>query len=225
MSKNTIIGYNITTDPNFLDEENAIVPELSRLLERYHKMALNGKRSSVQKILDAIEKYPNNPQLKNYLSVLYGQIGDTKKMYETNRWLNTEHPNFLFGKLNLANEYYYKKEYHKIPEILGDAMEIKALYPHRDTFHLNEVTSFFKCAILYFTAIGDIEQAEMRYNILNKLAPDSEDADIALNHTLISRLDAGRKRFEEEEKNRISERQKNKKLKQLLMLPSLRMPK
>lgn len=99
MSKNTIIGYNITTDPNFLDEENAIVPELSRLLERYRKMALNGKRSSVQKILDAIEKYPNNPQLKNYLSVLYGQIGDTKKMYETNRWLNTVHPNYLFGKL------------------------------------------------------------------------------------------------------------------------------
>ena len=200
MIEKIIIGYNITTDPNFLDKENAITPQLSRILERFHKLAFDGKESSVQKILDAIEKHPENPQLKNYLSVLYGEIGDTKKMYEANRWIVSEHPDYLFGKLNLANEYYYKKEYHRMPEVLGDAMEIKALYPYRETFHLNEVTSFFRCAILYFTAIGDIDQAEVRYEILNKLAPDSEDTDIALKYLLLARMEAGFKRFEEEQK-------------------------
>ena len=204
MNKKIISEYNITTDPNYLDKENPITSEFSILLEQYHKLALGGKKPSVQKIMNAIERYPNNPQLKNYLSVIYEQIGDTKKMHEANRWIISEHPNYLFGKLNLANEYYFKKEYHKMPEILGDAMELKALYPDRETFHLKEVTSFFKCAISYFTAIGDIEQAEMRYNILEKIAPESVDTDVALNHIFIARLEADKKRFEEEEKNRIS---------------------
>lgn len=224
MSENIIVGYNISTDPHFLDKENAITPELSRILERFHKLAFDGKESNVQKILDAIEKYPNNPQLKNYLSVLYGQIGDTKKMYETNRWIISEHPNYLFGKLNLANEYYFKKEYHKMPEILGDDMEIKALYPNRETFHLNEVTSFLKCAILYFTAIGDIEQAEIRYNILEKIAPESDDTDVALNHIFIARLEAGKKRFEEEKKNKISVKTKKQEIKTTMDAPKFANP-
>lgn len=204
MSKNIILQYNITNDPNLLDKQNAITAELSRILKRFHKLALGGKKSSVQKIIDAIEKYPENPQLKNYLFVLYGQIGDTEKAHETNRWITTEHPDYLFGKLNLANEYYYKEEYHKMPEILGDDMELKALYPNRQTFHVNEVTSFFKCAILYYTAIGDIEQAEIRLDIMQELAPDSADTKVAFNHLLLARMEASRKRYEEEERNRIS---------------------
>ena len=204
MSKNINIGYNITNDPNLLKNQNSITPELSKLLQRFHKVALKGKKSSIPKILDAIEKYPENPQLKNYLSALYERIGDTEKAYETTRWIVAEHPNYLFGKLNLANEYHLKKEYHKMPEILGDAMELKALYPHRDTFHINEVTSFLKSTILYFTAIGDIEQAEMRFDALEELAPDTADTEVAFNHLLLARMEAGRKRFEEEQKSKIS---------------------
>lgn len=204
MSKTTTTyGYNITFDPNFFDKENAITPELSKQLKTFHEMALGGKKSAIPKLLTAIEKHPDNPQLKNYLSVLYGQLNDWDKVFETNRWIIAEHPNYLFGKINLANEYYMKKEYHKMPEVLGDAMELKLLYPQRDTFHINEVLSFFKCAVLYFTAIGDVEQAEIRFKIMNELAPDSEDAEVALKHMFIARMTAGHERFEEEQKSRI----------------------
>ncbi len=199
-----LTGYKITDDPNFLDKYNAITPELSKQLEHYHKLALEGKKSSIQKFLSAIEKYPDNPQLKNYLSVLYSQLGETQKSYETNRWIIAEHPDYLFGKLNLANEYFLKKEYHKMPEVLGEEMELKALYPHRDTFHINEVTSFLKCAILYFSSVGKLEDAEIRYEILDDLAPDSPDAEQAFRHLMIARMDAGMKRMEEENKMRIT---------------------
>jgi tetratricopeptide (TPR) repeat protein len=199
-----LTGYKITNDPNFLDKQNAITPELSKQFEHYHKLALEGKRSSVQKFLNAIEKYPDNPQLKNYLSVLYSQLGETQKAYETNRWIIAEHPDYLFGKLNLANEYFQKKEYQKMPEVLGEEMELKALYPHRDTFHINEVTSFLKCAILYFSSIGKLEDAEIRYDILDKLAPDSLDTEEAFKHLMVARMDAGMKRMQEENERRIS---------------------
>ena len=203
MSKIEIV-YNVTTDPNFLDKQNAITSELSWKLERFHKLALDGKKSSVQKILDAIEQYPDNPQLKNYLSVLYGQLNETQKMYDTNRWIIAEHPDYLFGKLNLANEYYLKQEYDKMTDVLGSGMELQALYPDRDTFHLNEVISFFKCAVLYFTAIGDLEQAEMRYDIMHELAPDAADTEMAMRHLFAARMKAGQERFEEEQKTKIT---------------------
>tara|TARA_R110002050_G_scaffold47065_1_gene110216 strand:+ start:240 stop:1808 length:1569 start_codon:yes stop_codon:yes gene_type:complete len=214
------LNYNITTDPNLLDIQNAITPELSRKLEQFHKLALKGKRSSVQKLVNAIERYPNNPQLKNYLSVLYGQLNDTKKMHETNKWIIAEHPNYLFGKLNLANEYYFKQDYHKMPEVLGSTMELKALYPDRNTFHLNEVISFYKCAILYFTAIGDIEQAEIRYDIMQKLAPDSADIEFASRQIIAATMKAGQARFEEEEKTRISATTRSQEIKIIKNAPN-----
>lgn len=198
------LGYKITNDPIFLDKQNPITPELSRKLERFHKLALEGKKSSVQKILDAIEQYPDNPQLKNYLSVLFGLLNDTKKIYDTNKWIIEEHPDYLFGKLNLANEYYLKQEYDKIPDVLGHEMELKALYPERDTFHLSEVISFLKCAVLYFTAIGDIEQAKIRYDIMYELAPDTADTELAMQQIFVARMNAGQKRFEKEQTTRIS---------------------
>lgn len=213
---NIEIGYTITTDPNFLNEQNAITPELSGKLERFHRLALGGKKSSIQKILDAIEQYPDNPQLKNYLSVLYGQLNETQKMYDVNKWIIAEHPNYLFGKLNLANEYYLKQEYDRMPDVLGQEMELKALYPDRDTFHLNEVISFLKCAVLYFTAIGDIEQAEIRHEIMLKLAPDISDTQIATQQILITRMNVGLKRLDEEQKSRISVETKPQEVKTII---------
>jgi hypothetical protein len=198
------IGYKITTDHTFLDKQNAINQQLSNKLEYYHKLAVAGKETSIPKILAAIDRYPKNPQLKNYLSVLYGNIGDYNKMYETNKWLIAEHPDYLFGKLNLANEYYIKQEYNKIPEVLGQEMELKALYPERDTFHISEVISFLKIAVYYFVAIEDIEQVEVRINIMEELAPDSQDTiDLRLALLQLS-IKKGQKRYKEEQKTKIS---------------------
>jgi hypothetical protein len=54
-------------------------------------------------------------------------------------------------------------------------MELKSLYPQRDTFHVVEVSGFFKIAVLYFSAIGDLEQAEIRLDVLREIVPGSED--------------------------------------------------
>jgi tetratricopeptide (TPR) repeat protein len=225
MSKDFLLsGYTITTDPDFMDDQNALSPQLKWQLEKFHKLALEGKKSNVPKLLEAIERHPDNPQLKNYLSVLYTNIGDKQKAFETNHWIVAEHPGYLFGKLNLANEHYLKGEYEKMPEILGEAMEIKALYPHRNTFHLNEVVSFYKCAVLYFTAIGNIDQAEIRFDIMKELDPDSSDTEMALQSLVAARLELGWKRFEEDEKKRISVKTKQQGKKNTTTAPKFENP-
>ena len=114
-----VYGYHITTDRNDLNELNGISPELFPMLERFHQMALEGRESSVKKFLDVIQRYPEIPHLKNYLSVLYGKLNWTQKVYDVNNWIIAEHPDYLFAKLNKANEYYFKGEFDKMRSILG----------------------------------------------------------------------------------------------------------
>lgn len=183
-----LYGYNITGDPSFLDEHYGMVPELKKKIVHYYQLAMEGKQSNIQKLLDAIERYPQNPQLKNYLSILYRNLGWEEKGFETNHWILAEHPDYLYARLNLANEYYLRGQYEKMKEVLGDLLEIKALYPERDTFHISEVLSFHKTAILYYTAVGEFEQAEIRYRIMKDIDPDSEQTVFVRNRLLISGL-------------------------------------
>lgn len=161
-----LFSYEITTDKSFMDVEFGITPDLQKQFETLHYGAAKGGEKIIKQLLGLIEKYPNVPHLKNYLMVAYSNTGDDKKAIEVNHWLIREHPDYLFGKLNLAAEFYLKEEYDKIPEVLGKLVEIKDLYPERKCFHLAEVTGFYKVAIMYFSAIGKIEAAESRYEIL-----------------------------------------------------------
>ena len=196
--------YEITTDPEFLNDKFGITPELFRQFETLHHKALKGGDKIIERLILLIEKYPQVPHLKNYLSVAYKNTGKMEKAVELNRWLLKEHPDYLFGKLNLAFEYYNKQQYDKIPEVVGILMEIQDMYPERDCFHLSEVTSFNKLAILYFCATGNLKAAESRYEILTDLAPEHPDTEEIYPYLMKARLETGRKRMEEENKTRIS---------------------
>lgn len=197
-------GYNITTDPEFMNEKSGITPELQNEMDTLYHKALKGGEKNIQYLISQIEKYPAVPNLKNYLSVAYMNSGNKQKSIEVNDWILTEHPDYLFGLLNKANIYYLAGEYDKMPEVLGEAMEIKELNPDRDIFHLSEVVSFYKSAIMYFSAINNIEAAETRFQLLEELAPDHKETEIAFNALMAVRLKVGNQRFLEEEKTRIT---------------------
>ncbi len=197
-------NYEITTDPEFLNEKHKITPELFRQFESLHQKALKGGEKIIERLIQLIEKYPHVPNLKNYLSVAYMNSNQIDKAREVNHWIVKEHPDYLFGKLNMAFEYYHNGEYDKMPEVVGDLMDIQNLYPDRDCFHLSEVTGFNRLAIMYFCAVGNLEAAESRHEIMEVLAPDHPDTKDVLPYLMEVRLEAARKRMEEEEEARIS---------------------
>jgi hypothetical protein len=197
-------SYEITTDPEFMNGKFGITPGLARQLETLHYSALKGGSKIIDRLILLIEKYPDVPQLKNFLSVAYVNSNKIGKAREVNHWIIKEHPDYLFGKLNLAFEYFSKKQFDKIPEVVGDLVEIQNLYPDRDCFHLSEVTSFNKLAIMYFCAIGNIQAAESRYQILEEMAPDHPDTKEVFPYLMKARLEDAQQRIEEEIKSRIS---------------------
>ena len=204
MSRYKSFSYEITTDPQYMNEKFGITNELFRQMEGLHHRAIKGGDKNIEKLILLIEKYPSVPQLKNFLSVAYRNSGKMEKAREVNHWIIKEHPDYLFGKLNLAFEYYYKEQYEKIPEIVGSLLEIQDLYPDRNCFHLTEVTSFNKLSIMYFCAIENLKAAESRYEILEELAPDHPDTLEVFPYLMSARLKTVQKRMEEENRTRIS---------------------
>ena len=170
-----IPGYNLTYDPGFMDRQNHMTPHLKDLIEELYLDIQNGDESVIPLILKLTEKFPKNPQLKNFLSVAYDNAGNIEKREEVNQWILQEHPDYLFGVLNKATSCLLRKEFDQIPEILGENIELKDLYPNREVFHVAEFTSFTKFSIQYFFEIGYLGAAESRLNLLNKLFPDHPD--------------------------------------------------
>lgn len=171
----TVDGYNLTDDPDFLDRQNHMTTYLKDQIKDLYFDIHKGNKTVIPLILKLIQKFPQNPQLKNCLSIAYNNTGEIEKCEEVNRWVMKEHPDYLFGVLNIAATYFHRNELDKIKSLLGEKMELKDLYPNRDVFYVGEFTSFTKFAIQYFFETGNLEDAELRLNLLDKLFPDHQD--------------------------------------------------
>jgi tetratricopeptide (TPR) repeat protein len=205
--------YQISTDPKFQNKDFGITPDLERQLE---SLAIGCRDRKNKKIIDKLTQliiqYPTVPMLKNYLSVAYDVQENHKKAMEVNNWIIAEHPDYLWAKINQANFCIEEKNTAKVPEILGEAMDIKQLYPDRDVFHLSEVTGFFEIAIRYFAAIENLEQAEIRLKILKEIAPDHPDTQQAEYYLFALRLKNAPLRIKKENEARITPKIATKRL-------------
>lgn len=176
----TINGYNITTDPEMNRERYGITPQLQKHIDKlYFECKERKNKKVIGKIKQLIGQYPGVPQLKNFLTIAYLTQGRIDLVEETNKQILEEHPDYIFAQLNMANLYIDKKEFEKVPEILGTELELKALCPERDVFHLAEFTNFFKVVIRYYAAIKDLESAENRLKLMKEVAPEHPDTETA----------------------------------------------
>ena len=194
-----IVGYNLTEDSAFMDRQNHMSPYLKERIQELYFDLQKGNGPVISEILALIERFPQNPQLKNYLSVAYNNLGNIEKSEEVNNWILKEHPDYLFGILNKAAEYFYREEYYRIPDLLGKNMELKELYPDRKVFHIGEFTSFTKFAIQYYFETGNLDAARSRLDLMLDLFPDHQDTQI-IQEWYNSRLaEKGLKIFDDEE--------------------------
>lgn len=151
--------------PSFPDE---VHDEMETLFEKSQK----DPKTIIDRLEELIGKYPNIPQLYNFASVAYSNLNDkikakyyTEKNFENN-------PNYLFAKLNYAEICMSEGNHEKVPSILENKFDLKALYPERDVFHITEVVGFMGITATYFAHAGMNEQVKLLYEGLTKLAPN-----------------------------------------------------
>ncbi len=188
--RNKQIEFNISKDPEVIFELFSVPRELREQFESLHKRSMKGGEGIIRRLKKLIGQYPHIPQLKNYLSGAYMNSEMIERAWEINHQIVQEHPDYIFGKLNLAHEHFHNEQYDRIPEVLGNMLDLRELSPGRDSFHLSEVTAFLKISIMYFCTTGDLKEAEPRFDILEELAPVHPDTEEARFYLIEARLAA-----------------------------------
>jgi len=177
-------NYIITTDIYHADLPVHAPKELIPAITEAYEKVMAKDKSIVIKLLYWMEKYPDVPQFKNFLSQYYSLTGNSEKAFEVNNELLEQFPDYLYARLNKAQFYLSNNEPEKVPEILGENMELAKLYPERKIFHYEEYINFSKTTAEYFCDIGEQEKAE---TILENLYTVSEKLDLEINLKSIER--------------------------------------
>jgi SEC-C motif-containing protein len=170
-----IYNYAITGEPKECDHDEHYSREIEKLLDRSYRQIQKKKHSNPQWLLKLIEKYPRVPAFKNYLTVFYTIKGERGKAHEANHWLIKEHPDYLFGKLNLAAEYLEDGRLEEIPKVMGQALDLQDLYPERKVFHLTEFSSFLNISCRYLIESGNFEAVESRLEPARKVLGEDHE--------------------------------------------------
>lgn len=173
-----ISGYKISASSEVINQLYGITPEMQEKLTEMSVKVQKKKNSAIKELNDLIKKYPSIPQFKTLLSKLYDMQGNHFMANEVNRRFESMHFDYLYGKLKLAYIAISNEEYEKVPEILGEAMELKAMYPDRDVFHYSEVLGFYETTFYYFIWTDNEKEAQRRLDMIEKL---NTEFDLALN--------------------------------------------
>ncbi len=158
-----------------------IFPEPIAALIRKANLAVsekNGKHIE-KKLKKWIEEYPQVPMFKNILSGYYSGKGKNEQAFNLNHFIIQQHPDYIFGKLNLIEEYLFLKDFGKIEAILGPSPNIVTFTNNRHVFHYVEYAHFHKILIRYWMATSQTENVLDVFNNLEKLENEfDEDLDL-----------------------------------------------
>lgn len=154
----------ISFDNNFITRHYKITTAQTKLL-RELAIRMQGKVDKVllRKVEKLSKENPNLPQLKNYLSVAYNNLGNTTKSVEINNQLLQEFPDYLHSRLNAANHYIHNGNPDRALDFLGEHLDLKQAFPNRSEFHFSEVQAFYFATIIYAIAKRDLPLAENRF--------------------------------------------------------------
>jgi len=164
-----LLSYVITDEPL---ENSSIPEEIQDEMESIFHQLPKRPKIVIERLKVLIEEYPHVPQLYNNISVAYSNLGDKEKSkyYAEKNYRNNSR--YLFAKLNYAEICMMEGNFEKVPEILENKFDIKALYPEREVFHISEAVGFMGIAGWYLVHVNKAEQAEIYLDWLKKLAPN-----------------------------------------------------
>ncbi|MEL7248587.1 MAG: DUF1186 domain-containing protein [Bacteroidota bacterium] len=193
-----VFGYQITGNPEDADHRFHYSLEVQDVLAKFHQLIQRGNPKVLPRLVKAIKKYPRVPALRNYLTVYYHNQGNTNKAYDINRQIAEKFPGYLMARVNLAMEYLSREAYNKVPEVLGDELDLQALYPNRKVFHYGEFQAINNAAVPYFLQTKQYEVLRTRLPILTEvLGEDHPLVDMARDGLMLARRGQMDSLFEE----------------------------
>jgi len=128
-------------------------------------------KDAIPELERRVATYPDVPLFANHLTVAYDRAGEREKAEALVTETYQRHPQYLFAKVNYAQICLAKGEVSKVPGIFNHTFDLKALYPRRKRFHIDEFVGFAGVMCNYHCAIGQTNTALLFYQMLRQAAP------------------------------------------------------
>ena len=180
-----------------IEEENlAKMPrrDKNRLWKLYEQ--IRGKPQVVlPKLLELQTQYPDVPVIANYLGLTYKFNQQEDQYFSTLLETRERFPDYLFGKIALAEYYLNQQDHRQVANILNRKFEIWQHCPNVKIFHVSEVRSFFSVVGTYFVRSNKIVLALYHYGILVDIDPDHHTTKRLGDEIILREVNMFKKRF------------------------------
>lgn len=166
-----MVEYNITWDTISDEKYEAVPDEVKDEVSILYASEFRAK-GSTDRLYELIELYPEVPQFFNYLYIALKKKGKENESIQMLKTTISKFPDYLFAKMNLAQELMDRNNFESIPDLFENKLELSLILPERETFNISEFMGFQAVIARYFNGIGKREAAETVYNMMNEVGVD-----------------------------------------------------
>ncbi|MES2345764.1 MAG: hypothetical protein V4494_07505 [Chlamydiota bacterium] len=139
--------------------------------DRLYEKALVNPKEMLPAIIDFGKTHPHLPEIENLLAVVYLYLKQIDKVEMLIKESYEKFPNYLFARINYADQCLRKKKPELIPAIFNETFDLKALYPLKPHFHVSEFRGFMVFMALYHLSLKQKSAAEHYYKLSSEAEP------------------------------------------------------
>ncbi len=137
------ITEGLLEEKNWKKLDKKIKDELNSVFIKFKNLS-NINESLLEQLLEYKKKYPDIPNIYNSIINTYIILKDKTKEYETILETVNKFPDYLFGRVALANYYIITNNHKKIPDVFDNKLDIFLFAPRENNvYHLSEINSFY----------------------------------------------------------------------------------
>jgi tetratricopeptide (TPR) repeat protein len=124
-------------------------------------------------LLKLRKKHPDLPVLYNYLGIVYQLSQQLDKYEEIIHDTVKLFPDYLFGKVTLADYYFDRNNHKEVRKIFNNKLEIHHhFFASRTIYHISEVRSFYATIGTLHARSGNMSRAIFCYLLIQRIDPD-----------------------------------------------------
>lgn len=159
-----INGHVVTYEENLSALEKHLSTDKQKQFQTLLHEAQISPKKTYAKALSWQKNNPSTPESDNLITYLHLQNGEIKKAEELIKASFEQHPNYLFAKINYADQCLRQKKLEEIPHIFP-SFQLKDLFPQRKSFHVSEFRGFMVVLSRYYLQIGKKDLALQNYKL------------------------------------------------------------
>lgn len=126
------------------------------LIVEMHDLSIHDPRRAIPMLKKLLKVHPHCKPFWNYLFISYNSVGQHFQANATLKELMQRHPNYLFGRISLAEKAFFENRLEQAVVYLGPDLDLRSLYPERTLFHVSEIYGYYFLAARIRARQGEI---------------------------------------------------------------------